>query len=402
MYLDANSGDSVLFEHQTDSFLVPDQIDHGEGATVDMVDINGDSLLDIIIGNYGYFDNGSYVSGLAYYQHLKDTLGNMSFELITRDLQNFSLLGLNGMHPTFGDIDSDGDMDMVLGEEEGFVHLFFNQGGSGNFANFRLDSPRLASIDVGQFSAPHLYDMDGDRDLDLIVGRKDGKVNYYWNLGDANTPLFNADSVNNFFGEIVAEQNFFNGFAKPYVGPVDSTGVDHILIGNSSGKILVYEIDPDSLKSGSFNQISAFYSSIDEGGKADLAIKDLNMDTVPDFLFANDRGGLSLYSLEMWDTNSIQPPPPDTPNSINDPSLENYYRIYPNPTKDQFTLEMNFPAGDNPVEVQMLDVLGREILQNSLSGTGRYAFPVSGLPSGTYIISIRSEWGISNRRLIVK
>jgi hypothetical protein len=82
--------------------------------------------------------------------------------------------------PAFLDIDNDGDYDLVLGVESGWINFHRNDG--------TPESPSLGrypfdSIDVGDDGAPAFSDIDSDGDYDLFAGERDGNINFYRNDG---------------------------------------------------------------------------------------------------------------------------------------------------------------------------------------------------------------------------
>lgn len=94
------------------------------------------------------------------------------------------LAGLDvGLHsvPAAGDLDADGDLDLVSGERSGSFHFFENTG-TARLPAFtertRWDNP-LDGRDVGFDSAPALLDLDGDGDLDLVSGNDQGGITFY-------------------------------------------------------------------------------------------------------------------------------------------------------------------------------------------------------------------------------
>lgn len=93
--------------------------------------------------------------------------------------------------PAAGDLDGDGDLDLIVGEASGELNLFRNVGTPGEPA-FELVTEKLDDIDVGRRSAPVLVDLDGDGDLDLLVGREDGGAAVFVNVGSTGAPRFEA------------------------------------------------------------------------------------------------------------------------------------------------------------------------------------------------------------------
>ena len=55
-------------------------------------------------------------------------------------------------------------------------------------------SDEFAGIDVGRRSAPALVDIDGDGDLDLVVGSEDGPLTLFRNTGTRTAPVFTVSA----------------------------------------------------------------------------------------------------------------------------------------------------------------------------------------------------------------
>ena len=82
------------------------------------------------------------------------------------------------------DWDSDGDYDLIVGTIDGKVYLIPNEGTPDSYA-FGKDKQ---IVSVASRAGPCTADWDGDGDLDLIVGAEDGSVSLFKNTGSATSP----------------------------------------------------------------------------------------------------------------------------------------------------------------------------------------------------------------------
>ena len=53
------------------------------------------------------------------------------------------------------------------------------------------------NINVGSYSTPTFADVDGDGDLDAVVGESNGNLIYYENVGNATNPNYQAQTGSN-------------------------------------------------------------------------------------------------------------------------------------------------------------------------------------------------------------
>ncbi|MCP4701992.1 MAG: hypothetical protein GY862_34810, partial [Gammaproteobacteria bacterium] len=143
----------------------------------------------------------------------------------------------NYSKPAFADIDNDGDLDVFIGAEDGMVHYYENTGSAAVFAGRTGTANPLDEADAGERSAPFLADLDGDGDLDALIGAKDGMLRYYENTGNADGAVFTerTDTANPLGGVNAG------GYSTPFLADMDNDDDLDAFIGADNGRVRYYE-----------------------------------------------------------------------------------------------------------------------------------------------------------------
>lgn len=393
MFYKGTGDTACVVNFQTDSFLTHHSLDFGTDSKPVLFDFNNDGLLDIIVGNYGYFRPfTTYKSAIAIYLNT-GTPTHPRFELLSDDYNTFSNFGIIAMHPAFGDLDGDGKPDMLLGDLTGYLHFFKNNGLAG--ASFpSMTTPQYFNIDVGQYSAPFIYDVNGDGLNDLVIGRRDGRISYYWNFGTATAPLFHADSVNNFFGNInVNIPGFLDGYTCPFI-ITDSAGNKLLYSGSAQGRVFKYLINPANLRSGNFQLLDSNVIGQPVGSKSVFTMADLNNDGQMEYIIGNSRGGLMFYSDSVWDTSAL---PIGVMEEI---ELKGKLFIYPNPSKD-FVVCMVETENVTDVKVEVISMLGQAVEPEIQVAGEKIRIQTQALRSGVYFVQIKTGKRFYSGKFIV-
>ena len=365
-YRNVASDGAYNFQLQTDTFLVSTMVDLGDGAFPIFFDHNNDGLLDIIVGNQGYYVDGETIGQLALFENT-GTAEAAAFTLVSRNYAGLADFGFTAIAPTFGDLDGDGDEDMLIGESDGFVHFFKNIAAPGAPANFILFGPNYQGIDPGQNSAPQLIDINGDGLNDLIIGERNGNLNYYLNTGTAAAPVFTLQTE--FWGNVdVRTLGALTGHSVPFLTQLNGEYV--LFVGCEEGTI--YQYQPTGDFTGAFTKITNTFNNIDGGAYSSVCLADINLDGLPEMIIGNKRGGLQLFRDE-------------SANAISDPfgvQLE----LFPNPSDD--ILHIRAPEITGSERVIISDLQGRSFPITVSVNNGLLTCAIAELPPGLYIAQL--------------
>ena len=201
-------------------------LDVGSESIPTFADLDGDGDLDLLVSNK--LDPNATRTARMYRFENVGSAQAPSF----RERERIELFTMYHYAPAMGDLDDDGDLDMLVGTWNKGVALYVNEG-SRQEPNFVLADTTLVKLTRGSNSTPALTDVDGDGDLDLFIGESSGELNFYRNVGTPQAPSFELVSDN--FLEIDAGRRSFPTFAD-----MDGDGDEDLLLGRESGGVLLY------------------------------------------------------------------------------------------------------------------------------------------------------------------
>jgi hypothetical protein len=402
---------------QTDAFLQEGMLDVSEAAAPTFGDLDGDGLVDMLVGGVSRnTPNNTYRATLNYY-HNVGKVGKPVFQLVSSDYLGLSGRHLAGIKPMLVDLNKDGALDLVY---SGFQRLIANQTTTtdvllpityllntarpGQPAAFNTtNAATLTGIPVALHDAPYFTDVDGDGRVDLLLGSNTtaseypgGALRYYRNTGAASLgqsfALMDSD-----YGRIRTNAGGRPGNLHPVVADFDGDTYPDLLTADGSGEVRLFS--NFRAQTGAFTartdlffdpllgqfQAARFGMAVSPPPRYAPAVADVNQDGSPELYLGLEAGGILSFGARSRVLS--------TPGAATTLPLQ----VYPNPATTTVSVE-----APRPVRLTLLDIMGRTLRQESaLART--HTLSLSGLAPGIYLIRCETaEDEQVVKRLVVK
>jgi hypothetical protein len=390
-YPNAGTADVPDFQYQQRDLFVGDMIDFGTGASPTFVDYNADGLLDMVVGTVGAFEPFGERDTRLYLFENTGTAQSPAFELVDEDYLGLSVFNsYTNFAPTFGDLDGDGDEDILVGEVLGRLFYAENIAGAGNEMVFGPWQYEYMGIDVGSLSVPQIIDLDRDGLPDLIIGERTGNINFFKNIGTASEPLFDPDpeTAPNLLalGNInTAIPGSISGYAAPQI--IDQQGTYVLVTGTEAGQLEVYNNIEGNL-TGTFNLDSERMGDVHVGVRTRPAIADIDNDGKLEMVVGNERGGLNAFQTNLW---------LDSTSPVSEPGWANQMEVFPNPAREVLHVQL---GQEVQASLALISAAG-QVVATAQSQEATAQISLQAVPAGVYFLQVTADGERAVRKVVV-
>ncbi len=402
-YHNDNKDNNPVFKYKQNNFLQEDEVDLGVQSNPAFLDRNNDGIPEfLVIATEG--DLGATSDKLVLYQNI-GTKGEAIFKVINNDWLNLNVKKYHGLSPAFGDLDGDGLMDMLLGRNDGTL-LYFHNIGTTTTDNFSQEvNPFITdSIDVGNWSTPAIADLDNDGKADILVGNESGKLGYYHGLGYitvGSKKYLNYELKNPFFGGIITDDPTDTSSGRdansaPTFADLNNNGVLDLICGSATGTLYIYMDFQNNLTGTFLPEQNFLYNPL----VSHYETRNFGNMVHPAIAELNNDSFPDLLVGNRKGGLYYYSSHSVISAVVEDQEHKTSFRLYPNPASQSFTIF----SDRGVISYTLTNILGQQVQNYKDNSAVQYVnVNVSLLPDGIYILNLRDgNGGTSQEKVVVR
>lgn len=308
------------------------------GSTLLTFDVDADGDKDMLVGDVGYPEFKFLINGKVETSWPWDTVTSF-----TTGYPNNTLGVYIDIFPAsfYLDVNNDGKKDLLASSDDPNTasnlgqNWWYSNSGQNNKPTFNFEDSSFLqnmTIDFGSQTAPALFDVDGDGDLDLLLANRgnfrdtrnaNDRMALFENVGNSTKAIFKYKE-----GDYLNFSNDSIPGMYPAFVDLNDDGMLDLVIGDLYGELHYYQ-NSGTKSQPAFTLINDTLGSIDVGNYAAPFFYDIDKDGAMDMIMGNSMGTIQLYRNLGSKTNPIFASQP-TEDSIGHINVSDFFYNYDN------------------------------------------------------------------------